>query len=284
MNTIDTHFHIWDPAVRRYPWLATPGLEILARTYNLDDYQAAFAGTGVSGSVFVECDPHPEDALLETQAILALARSPGANILGVVAHLAPESPTFTADLDALLSLPDAALIKGVRRVLHTQADELSREPSFRRNLQKLTGAGLSFDLCVLGRQLPLALELASECPEVPFILDHCGVPDVKGGDLNPWREHLGELAALPNVSCKISGIVAHAGPDWQDDDLRPYIESTIAHFGWDRVLFGGDWPVCLLGATFHQWHEGLQRILSTAKDDELERLFHRNARRIYRLE
>jgi predicted TIM-barrel fold metal-dependent hydrolase len=284
MSAIDTHVHLWDPAARSYPWLATPGLELLNRAYSNSDYTAASVGTGLDGGVFVECDPAPGDALDEARFALALAARPESGLLGVVAHVSPASATFAADLAALLALPGADRgLKGVRRVLHTQADDLSRSPLFRENVRALGRAGLSFDLCVLARQLPAARELAAACPEVGFILDHCGVPDVKGRALDPWRDDLAALARLPNVACKISGLVAYAAPDWTEEDLRPFVEHSIACFGWDRVLFGGDWPVCLLGAPLARWHAALSSLLAPASADERDRLFRRNALRLYRL-
>jgi hypothetical protein len=285
MSVIDTHVHLWDPAARSYPWLATPGLEALNRAYSDSDFAAAADGIGLSGGVFVECDPAPSDALDEARFALYLASRPKSGLLGVVARVAPESTTFAADLAALLALPGAdSRLKGARRVLHTQPDDLSRSPGFRENVRALGRSGLSFDLCVLARQLPAAHELAAACPEVGFILDHCGMPDVKGRALDPWRADIAAIARLPNVSCKISGLVAYAAHDWTEDDLRPFVDQTLASFGWDRVLFGGDWPVCLLGAPLVRWHATLSSLVATASPDQRDRLFRRNARRIYRLD
>lgn len=284
MPVIDTHVHLWDPAARSYPWLSTPGLELLNRPYLLSHYQSASTDLELAGGVFVECDPAPEHALDEARFALELASRPGSPLLGMVARVSPESADFAAELSALLALPGAPrFLKGARRVLHTQPDKLSRSPLFRENVRALGRAGLSFDLCVLARQLPVALELAAACPDVSFVLDHCGVPDVKGRALDPWRADLAALARLPNVACKISGLVAYAAPDWTEADLRPFVEHAITSFGWDRVLFGGDWPVCLLGAPLARWHSALASLLTSASFDERDRLFESNARRIYRL-
>lgn len=284
MPMIDTHVHLWDPSARSYPWLATPGLELLNRSYSLADYQAASVGIGLAGGVFVECDPAADHALDEARFALDLASRPSSPLLGVVARVSPEYASFRAELAALLALPGASTrLKGARRVLHTQSDELSRSSIFRENVRALGRAGLTFDLCVLARQLPVAMELAAACPEVKFVLDHCGVPDVKGRALDPWRAELSAIASLPNVYCKISGLVAYAATDWTNDDLRPFVEHAIASFGWDRVMFGGDWPVCLLGAPLARWHAALSALLATASSDERDRLFHGNARRTYRI-
>jgi len=119
---------------------------------------------------------------------------------------------------------------------------------------------------------------------VVFILDHCGVPQIKEKKLDPWRSYITEIAKFPNVSCKISGLVAYADPQkWTAEDLRPFVEHAIASFGWDRVLFGSDWPVCTLSASYRRWVEALQTITQSAGDDNQKKLFHDNALRVYRL-
>lgn len=119
--------------------------------------------------------------------------------------------------------------------------------------------------------------------QVQFILDHCGVPDVKGKAFDPWRTHIRELAALPNVFCKISGIVAYAAADWTVEDLRPWVEHVVASFGWDRVVWGGDWPVCTLTSTLRQWVEASDTLFAAASQADREKVFYKNAEKIYRI-
>ena len=148
----------------------------------------------------------------------------------------------------------------------------------------LSDYGLSFDICVLARQLPIAIKLVSKSPDVVFILDHCGVPQVKEQHLDPWRSHITEIAKFPNVSCKISGLVAYADSErWTAEDLRPFVEHVIVTFGWDRVLFGSDWPVCTLSASYRQWVAALQALTHEAGEINQKKLFHDNAVRVYRL-
>ena len=169
-------------------------------------------------------------------------------------------------------------------MLHTQPDELGQGATFIKNVAALSDYGLSFDICVLARQLPIAINLVSQCPDVVFILDHCGVPEVKEKHLDPWRSHITEIAKSPNVCCKISGLVAYADPKtWTTEDLRPFVEHVIATFGWDRVLFGSDWPVCTLSASYRQWVEALQAITQGAGEANQKKLFYDNAVRVYRL-
>lgn len=217
----------------------------------------------------------------ETRHLLALASQPTNPLEGVVACGRPESKDFRNYLDQIAGHPK---LKGIRRVLHTQPDELGQHNVFINHVGLLSGYRLSFDICVLARQLPIAIDLVAKCPNTQFILDHCGVPRVKEQDLDPWRSHITEIAKAPNVSCKISGLVAYADPkNWNTEDLRPFVEHVIGSFGWDRVMFGSDWPVCTLSASFEQWVRALQSITQTAGEHNQTKLFHDNAVRVYRL-
>jgi predicted TIM-barrel fold metal-dependent hydrolase len=231
--------------------------------------------------VHLEADVDEAYMLDETQHLLALAERPENPLEGIVACARPERDDFKFYLDKIAGHPK---LKGIRRVLHTQPDELGQGVTFVKNVAALSDYGLSFDICVLARQLPIAVKLISRCPDVVFILDHCGVPQVKEQNLDPWRSHIMEIAKFPNVSCKISGLVAYADPTkWTAEDLRPFVEHAIGSFGWDRVLFGSDWPVCTLSASYQQWVEALRAITHGAGEINQTKLFHDNAIRIYRL-
>jgi predicted TIM-barrel fold metal-dependent hydrolase len=132
--------------------------------------------------------------------------------------------------------------------------------------------------------LPIAINLVSNCPDVTFILDHCGVPRVKDRILDPWRKYITEIAQFQNVYCKVSGLVAYANPArWSVADLRPYVDHVLSCFGWDRVMFGSDWPVCMLSASYKQWVEALCAIVEEAGETNRRKLFHDNAIAVYRL-
>lgn len=278
MHLVDTHQHLWDPARIPCTWCA--GIPALNRRFGLDDYRAAAAGTGITRTVFVECDVDEPHALAEARLVQVLAEADPL-IGGFVASGRPEHEGFRAHLAALAELPQ---LRGFRRVLHTQPDALSQQTRFIEHVRLLPEFGLTFDLCVLARQLPLAIALVDACPRVSFILDHCGVPDVRGRALDPWRDHLRQLAARPNVFCKISGLVAYADPAaWTVADLRPWVEHTLECFGWDRVLWGGDWPVCTLAAPLSRWVAATRELTAGATAEQRARLFHLNAERIYRV-
>jgi predicted TIM-barrel fold metal-dependent hydrolase len=175
-------------------------------------------------------------------------------------------------------------VRGFRRVLHTEPDDLSAAPGFAENVARLGRHGLTFDLCTLPRQLPVVAGLVRKCPDVQFILDHCGIPDVKSGGLDPWRDHIRQLAAMPNVACKVSGVVAYGDPEgWTVDDLRPFVDHAIACFGFDRLVWGSDWPVCTLTADLGRWVAASHALVADASADERARLFGGNAIRLYRL-
>ena len=277
MELVDTHQHLWD--LKRFPYSWCRGIPALNRSFHYRDYAAAAAGLGISKTVFVECDVDEPNALAEAQMIQEAAdRHP--SIAGIVASCRPEHPGFREHLGQLARLPK---VRGVRRILHTQPDGLSQGALFVENLRLLPSFGFSFDLCVLARQLPMAIALARQCPTVSFILDHCGVPDVRGGALDPWRAHIAEMAGLPNVVCKVSGLVAYAHPAWSAGDLRPWVEHVIAQFGWDRVVWGGDWPVCTATATLAQWVGATRELTGGASERQRAGLFSGNACRVYRI-
>jgi predicted TIM-barrel fold metal-dependent hydrolase len=276
MHFVDTHQHLWEP---RLPCAWCAGYPALNRRFSVPDYVAAAAGTPVTKTVFMEYDIDESYQLAEAQLVQSLAEQYPL-IAGLVASCRPESPGFPAYLEKLAAL---SKLRGLRRVLHVVPDAVSQQPLFRENLRRLPALGLTFDLCTRASQLPIAAELVDACPSVTFILDHCGVPDVKGRAFDPWRADLRALAQRPNVSCKISGLVAYAAANWTVADLRPWVEHVIASFGWDRVVWGGDWPVCTLGAPLSRWVEAIKELTAGASVDERARLFHRNAEHLYRV-
>jgi predicted TIM-barrel fold metal-dependent hydrolase len=279
MKIIDTHQHLWDKDLFHYAWLES--LPRLDRSFRLSDYQEATRSLEIEKTVFVECDADDEQVEDEALHILRLGDQPDSRIAGVVASGRPEKDGFEGHLEKLRGQPK---LKGIRRILHTHPDELGQGKTFIENVRKLKEYGLSFDICVLARQLPIAINLVSKCPGVTFILDHCGVPQVNERVMHPWREHIQEIARLPNVQCKVSGLVAYADPaNWNPDDLRPFVDHVLESFSWDRVMFGSDWPVCTLAASYGQWVEALLSLTQAAGETNQRKLFRDNAIRAYRL-
>jgi predicted TIM-barrel fold metal-dependent hydrolase len=278
VKIIDTHQHLWDLDLFTYSWL--DDVPSLRRSFRMEDYLKAGEGLGIEKSVHLEADVDEAYMLNETQHILALAGQDNP-LEGVVACGRPEKPHFADYLDQIAGHPK---LKGIRRVLHTQPDELAQSRLFAENVRLLAAYGLSFDICVLARQLPIAIRLISDCPQVSFILDHCGNPQVKEQVFDPWRHHIQEASKLPNVVCKVSGILANADLEKRTpEDLHPYVEHVIECFGWDRVMFGSDWPVCTLAAPLRKWVETLKALTSDAGEEKERKLFYENAARVYRL-
>jgi predicted TIM-barrel fold metal-dependent hydrolase len=279
MKIVDAHQHLWD--LDRLPYSWTSSKPKLNRSFRMSDYIEATKGCEVVKSVHVEADVDEAFMLDETLSILAIAERSDNPLSGVVAAARPENDDFQEYLQKIAGHP---LLKGVRRILHTEADELSTTTTFVENLRSLEDYGLSFDICVLARQLPLAVKLVEKCPQVNFILDHCGNPDIKARDYEHWRNWIGEIAGFPNIVCKVSGIVVNTDPEnWTTEDLRPAVEHVIESFGWDRVLFGSDWPVCTLAATFKQWVDALMYLTRDSGEENQRKLFWENAERAYRL-
>jgi predicted TIM-barrel fold metal-dependent hydrolase len=279
MQIVDTHQHLWDIDLFRYSWLDS--VPQLNRSFRMADYLSAVQGLDVVKSVHLEADVDEPYMFEETRHLLALAERADNPLEGIVACGRPEGEDFKSYLNKIAAYPK---VKGVRRVLHTQPDAVGQGAAFLKNVAALSEYGLSFDICVLARQLPIAINLVSQCPEVAFVLDHCGVPQVKEKHLDPWRSHITEIARFPNVCCKISGLVAYADSKrWTAEDLKPFVEHVIAAFGWNRVLFGSDWPVCTLSASYRQWVEALQALTHAAGETNQKKLFYDNAIRVYRL-
>lgn len=279
MKIIDTHQHLIYPDDLQNPW--TRDLPALAgKPFRLEEYRVAAQGTGIAETLFMEVDVIESQIKTETEFFLQKASDPKSGIVGVLGNCRPEREDFPAYLESVLH----PTLKGLRRILHVVPDELSQTPLFAKNLSLLAKRKLTFDLCLLARQLPIGAKLIKQLPNVQFILDHCGVPDIKRGALNPWRQHIRDLAKLPNLACKISGVVAYCEPQCvTTESIRPFVEHCIECFGWERVMFGGDWPVCNITSSLGRWVEILKEIVSKESVTNQEKLFSKNAERIYRL-
>ncbi len=275
MRIVDTHLHLVYLDRFSYPWLS--GVPAIDRQWDAPSYFAEAEKLGIETALHMEVDVAEQEMEDETHFVLSgLDRRIG----GAIAAVRPEYVDFPGHLERLAALPG---VKGLRRILHTQPDELSGGDLFAANLRRLPAHNLTFDLCLLARQLPLGRDLVAKCPDVQFVLDHCGVPDIAGGASEPWREGIRRMAEMPNVTAKISGIAAYARPDWTIDDLRPYVEHIIECFGWDRVVWGSDHPVVTLTANLTRWVETTKSLIAGASEDEQSKLLHRNAERVYRL-
>jgi predicted TIM-barrel fold metal-dependent hydrolase len=279
---IDTHKHVWD--LDRLPYSWTVSKPPLNRSFSPDDYWPEVRDLGIEETILVEADVDEPAIPGETAFLLDLASRPESRTAGVVAAARPENPDFEEYIQSIHPHPK---LVGIRRLLHVASDEVSRSQLFRENVRRLGDYGLSFDICVLARQLPLAIELVESAPRVQFILDHCGNPPIAESSataLSQWKADITRISTLTNVACKISGIVTQADhANWNAADLRPVVVHIIESFGWDRIMFGSDWPVCTLASSINRWLKALEQITSNESDEHLSSLFADNATRIYRL-
>lgn len=276
---LDTHLHLVDRAALRYPWIDGIGAP-LERDWPLADYAAEAAPLGITRALHMEVDVAPDDITRESDYIHNLPARQDVAIAGIISACRPESECFTAQMDRALS---RAAIVGFRRVLHVVPDEISQSPFFRANIRSLAAMGMPFDLCMLARQLPLAIALVDAAPQTQFVLDHCGVPDISGGQFEPWARDIAALAERENVCAKISGLPAYAAAGWGADDLRRWTDHVVDSFGFERLVWGSDWFVCTLGGGLTKWVTAAQELFAGASADERAALFHRNAERIWSL-
>ncbi|SMQ72899.1 Predicted metal-dependent hydrolase, TIM-barrel fold [Devosia lucknowensis] len=270
---IDTHLHLIYPDRFAYPWI-TPA-HPLSGHWSIEAYLKEARPLGIEASVHMEVDVAEADIEAETRYVLHLD-----GVVGAIAACRPEHPDFPAQLERLAAMPG---VRGLRRILHEAPDELSQTAQFAEHLRRLPHYGLTFDLCVRHDQLPIGEALVRRCPDVAFVLDHCGAQDIDLTQPGPWRENIRSIARLPNLNAKVSGIMAYAGRGWTVDGLRPYVEHIIDCFGWDRVVWGSDHPVVTLGGTLTDWVNATREIIAKASTSEQQRLLNGNARRIYRL-
>lgn len=276
---IDTHLHLSDPARISYPWIKSA--PVLNRPFTIDDYREACGDVEVEAMVFMEVDPYVDDRQEEIDFVCEVAESEP-RLKGMVAQAPLEQgAAIRPELENLANNP---LIKGVRRLLQDEDVDFCLGTSFIEGVRQLPDFGIPFDICIYHRHLANVVKMVQQCPDVQFILDHIGKPGIKDGLLEPWKSDLKNLAALPNVMCKISGMTTEADMEnWTRDDLRPYFDHVIECFGFDRVVYGGDWFVASLATTYPRFIETLDWAVAGCSDEELKKLYRDNAQKFYRI-
>ena len=287
-DIIDTHLHLWDLDRLRPPWIATStgrAKEVLAHDHLLSDYATASRGLKIKQAVYMEVDVAEDDEVKEAKYVTELINEAKSPMVAAVISGRPASAGFTAYLD---QFRENKAIKGVRQVLHTPATppRFCLEPAFVKGVQILGDRGLSFDLCLRNDQLEEGAALVEKCPGTRFILDHCGNPQAGSLDLEGWKKGLARLAKAGDskVMCKVSGLYANVTvQDWPPIRLASIVRTVIDLFGWDRLMFAGDWPVVDLGASFKAWTEGLKEIVRQDSPENQAKLFYGNARKFYGL-
>lgn len=278
ISFVDTHVHFWDRTRMSYPWLAevptiagrhTP-IELRAEAVDSVPRQIVFVQAGAS-------DGKAEVGWVEELA----AHEPA--IAGIVAFTPVDRGADTTE--ALAMLRAHPLVRGIRHLIQDEPDpDFCRRPVFVEGVRAVGAADLSFDLCARHHQLRAVSELVRACPETRFILDHAGKPDIRAGTLDPWCADIAELARLPNVACKLSGLVTEADfQRWTIEGLRPYADHLLGTFGPRRLLFGSDWPVVKLASSYARWLDTALALLQPLASAERQAVLLDNARREYHL-
>jgi L-fuconolactonase len=278
VTRVDAHHHLWDLSIREQDWITVPDMAAIRHDFTVDDLPAA--AQAIDRTVVVQTLAVPE----ETPELLALAED-NALIGGVVGWVDLTADSVADDLAALKEGAGGAWLCGIRHLVQGESDPrwLCRD-DVRRGLAAVADADLTYDLLTIPVQLPAAIETAGSLPEATFVLDHLSKPSIAEHAVEPWAEHIRALAAYPNVYCKLSGMVTEADWNaWTVDDLRPYAEVVLDAFGPHRVMFGSDWPVCLLAASYDQVLQAAEDLTAHLSADERADVFGGTAIRAYRL-
>jgi len=276
---VDAHHHFWDPATADYPWL-TDELAAIRRAFGPADLEPHLRSAGVEATVLVQT----RSSLEETVDFLAVAAATPF-VRGVVGWVDLTDPAVADTIAGLRAGPGGDRLKGIRHQAHDEPDPdwLVREDVI-RGVEAVGRAGLVYDLLVRTRELPAALELARRLHDVRFVIDHIAKPPIADGALEPWASHLTPFEELDHVACKLSGMVTEADwSSWTPADLRPYVDRVLAVFGPDRLLFGSDWPVCLLASTYGGVIDAAGQCLDGLGTGDLAKVFGGTAERVYRL-
>ena len=294
---VDTHQHLWDLERLKLPWL--DNVPALKKEHLPAHYLKASEGTGINRTIYMEVDAHADHKQKEIEDMTMLCKSGDEIMQGMVISANPGDSGFSKFLE---KNSGNHFIKGIRQVLHTpeQPVKYCLSTEFMQGIRELGKRGLLFDICIRPAEIQDAVELCRQNPETIFMLDHCGNADpyVVNGQRNKdishpdstffhtresWQEGVQQMGRLENVYCKISGIISRTETGWDAETLAPTVNACLDYFGEDRVIFGGDWPVCNLGASLSEWVEALTQIVSNRPEIQQKKLFHTNAERLYNL-
>jgi L-fuconolactonase len=275
MHRIDAHQHFWRLARGDYGWL-TPELAPIYRDFLPEDLAPLLARHRVAGTILVQAAP--TDA--ETDFLLSLADADDF-IEGVVGWADFEAPSAP---ERIAALAGHGKLKGLRPMIQDIADPHwmlrdGLDPAFRAMIEQ----DLTFDALVLPKHLENLIRLLARYPDLRVVVDHCAKPDIAGGAFEPWAQHMRNVAEASPAFCKLSGLVTEAGPGWSADTLAPYVQHVLTVFGPDRIMWGSDWPVCTLAASYDEWIEASAALLAKLSPPERSAVFGGNAARAYRL-
>ena len=271
---IDSHQHFWQVGRFDYPWMSSD-LGVLYRDYLPDDLTPILDRNGVDKTVLVQAS----NSVAESRWLLDLADA-NPFIAGVVGWV--DLTDAGTQLDELCTHPK---FKGVRHLVESEPnDDWLIQPSVLSGLKKLAARGCTYDLLVHTRHLKYVPQVAESCPELQFVIDHLAKPPIARHEIDEWSKAMKPVAGFPNIHCKLSGLVTEANwTSWQTDELRPYVDHALELFGVDRMMFGSDYPVCLLASSYDRVLESFQDLLEALSNDDRDKIFSKNAARFYRL-
>jgi len=273
---IDSHQHFWQVGRFDYPWMSSD-LGVLYRDYLPHDLSPILQRNGVDKTVLVQAS----NSVAESRWLLQLADA-NSFIAGVVGWTDLMNPQVEEQLGELSAHPK---FKGVRHLVESELDDdWLVQPAVLSGLKRLATYGLSYDLLVHTRHLKYVPQVAESCPELALVVDHLAKPPIARNEIKEWSQALAPLAKFPNINCKLSGLVTEANwNSWHTNDLHPFVDRALELFGADRMMFGSDYPVCLLAATYEQVLESFQEILKDLNEKERDKIFSTNAAKFYRL-
>jgi len=273
---VDSHQHFWQVGRFDYPWMS-PDVEVLYRDYLPAALAPVLNRNGVDKTIVVQAS----NSLEETRWLLNLSEH-NAFIGGVVGWVDLRSPDVAHQLDQFAAHPK---FKGVRHLVEAEpADDWLTQQNTLNGLRELSSRGLSYDLLVHTRHLEYAKKVADECPELDLVVDHLAKPPVALREIDEWAREMKEIASRPNVWCKLSGLITEADwANWRVEDLRPYVEKVLEYFGPARMMFGSDWPVCLLAASYYQVLESFEILLAGLDEKDRRRVLSESAIEFYRI-
>ena len=273
---IDSHQHFWQVDRFDYPWMSAD-LGVLYRDYLPGDLSPILKQNGVEKTVLVQAS----NSVAESRWLLEFADA-NSFIAGVVGWVDLMSDEIDVQLDELCDHPK---FKGVRHLVESEPqDDWLTQPIVLSGLKTLAGRGLSYDLLVHTRHLKYVPQVAESCPDLAFVIDHLAKPPIARGEIKEWSQAFKPLARYPNISCKLSGLVTEASwSSWRVDDLRPFVDCALEVFGADRLMFGSDYPVCLLAAPYNRVLDSFQELVKYLSDADHEKIFSQTAAKFYRL-
>ena len=274
---IDSHHHFWRYNPEEYSWI-DDSMALLRRDFLPEDLRPEIQRAGIDGVISVQARQNLE----ETRWLLALAAN-HSFIRGVVGWVSLRDAKLP---QVLQSLAGNEKLKSIRHVLQGEPDDrYMLRSDFNRGIDLLQEFNLAYDILIFERHLPYVLEFVKQHPQQVFVLDHVAKPRIRDRIVSPWRENVRELAKFPNVYCKISGMVTEAGyTTWKEEDLAPYFDTVLEAFGPSRLLFGSDWPVCLVAASYGSWLALVKRQIAMLTDSEQSAILGGTAARVYRID